>query len=146
MTNFAPSIKAMGKPEPSETNQRLVEVKKQLADTQPIGAILGLTKTYDQANALLKFVDVISEKKFRSTVSLTAARGRGKSAALGLSIAVALAYGYANIFVTSPSPDNLGTLFEFVLKGLDALKERIQIYIEQIRMKQEKTHDSLIYD
>ena len=81
-----------------------------------------MARTYDQGNALLKFVDVISEKKFRSTISLTAARGRGKSAALGLSIAVALAYGYANIFVTSPSPDNLTTLFEFVLKGLDALK------------------------
>ena len=29
--------------------------------------------------------------------------------------------GYANIFVTSPSPENLRTLFEFVFKGLDAL-------------------------
>ena len=35
--------------------------------------------------------------------------------------------GYANIFVTSPSPENLRTLFEFVFKGLDALgyKEHI---------------------
>ena len=91
-------------------------------DTQPIGSVLNLTRTFDQANALLKFVDVISEKKFRSTVSLTAGRGRGKSAALGLSMAVALAYGYSNIFVTSPSPENLTTVFEFLLKGLDALK------------------------
>lgn len=28
---------------------------------------------------------------------------------------------YANIFVTSPSPENLKTLFEFIFKGLDAL-------------------------
>lgn len=53
----------------------------------------------------------------RSTVALTAARGRGKSAAMGLSIAAAIAFGYSNIFVTSPSPENLKTLFEFVFKG-----------------------------
>lgn len=28
---------------------------------------------------------------------------------------------YSNIFVTSPSPENLRTLFEFVFKGFDAL-------------------------
>ncbi|CAG0910307.1 unnamed protein product, partial [Darwinula stevensoni] len=70
---------------------------------------------------MLKFIDVISEKTLRSTVSLTAARGRGKSAALGLAIAGAIAFGYSNIFVTSPSPENLKTLFQFVLKGFDAL-------------------------
>ena len=36
-------------------------------------------------------------------------------------MAAALAYGYSNIFVTSPSPENLKTLFEFVFKGLDSL-------------------------
>jgi N-acetyltransferase 10 len=66
-------------------------------------------------------VDAISEKTLKSTVSLTAARGRGKSAAMGLSIAAAVAYGYSNIFVTSPDPSNLRTLFEFVFKGFDAL-------------------------
>ena len=50
-----------------------------------------------------------------------------QSAALGLAVAGALAMGYANIFVTSPSPENLRTLFEFVFKGLDGLgyKEHI---------------------
>ena len=38
-----------------------------------------------------------------------------------MSIAGAVAYGYSNIFVTSPSPENLNTLFEFVLKAFDAL-------------------------
>ena len=52
---------------------------------------------------------------------MTAARGRGKSAALGISMAAAIAYGYSNIFITSPSPENLKTLFEFVFKGFDAL-------------------------
>jgi len=57
----------------------------------------------------------------RTTVALTAGRGRGKSACLGLAISSAVAYGYSNIFVTSPSPENLKTLFEFIFKGFDAL-------------------------
>ncbi|KAL1459299.1 hypothetical protein WDU94_011297 [Cyamophila willieti] len=74
-----------------------------------------------QGKALLKFIDAISEKTLRSTVSLTAARGRGKSAALGLAVAGAVAFGYSNIFVTSPSPENLNTFFQFIFKGFDAL-------------------------
>ena len=45
-----------------------------------------------QAKAVLKFVEAISEKTLRSTVTLTAARGRGKSAALGLALASAVAF------------------------------------------------------
>lgn len=119
---------------------------------------------------MLSFVEAVSEKSLRSTVSLTASRGRGKSAALVSDIrvgglgAVGLGQGggqqdptslfiflvtgsgngsgcslrvillvcscfawsyptpppesYSNIFVTSPSPENLGTLFEFLVKGL----------------------------
>ncbi|CAM9646398.1 unnamed protein product [Phaeothamnion confervicola] len=67
-------------------------------------------------------MEAISEKTLRSTVVLTAARGRGKSAAIGLCLAGAVAYGYSNIFVTAPSPENLGTVFEFILKGFDLLK------------------------
>lgn len=70
----------------------------------------------DQAKAVLTFAEAIAEKTLRSTVALTAGRGRGKSAALGLAIAAAVGYGYSNIFVTSPSPENLRTLFEFVFK------------------------------
>ena len=72
----------------------------------------------------LTFPAVSYLQNLRSTVALTAGRGRGKSAALGLSLAAAVAYGYANIFVTAPSPENLRTLFEFVLKGFDALEYR----------------------
>ncbi len=70
---------------------------------------------------MLTFVEAIAEKTLSSTVALTAARGRGKSAALGLAIGAALAHDYSNIFVTSPDPENLKTLFEFVFKALDAL-------------------------
>lgn len=32
---------------------------------------------------------------------------------------------YSNIFVTSPSPDNLHTMFEFIFKGFDALQYQV---------------------
>ncbi|KAI1442035.1 DUF699-domain-containing protein [Annulohypoxylon stygium] len=99
----------------------LEKIKDRLQDTQPIGSLVKLARTKDQAEALITFVDAISAKTLRNTVSLTAARGRGKSAALGVAIAAAVSYGYSNIFVTSPSPENLGTLFEFVFKAFDAL-------------------------
>ncbi|KAJ7665664.1 GNAT acetyltransferase 2-domain-containing protein [Mycena rosella] len=100
---------------------QLDELRETLADTTPAGPLLTLSKTLDQAQALLTFIEAISEKTLSSTVTLTAARGRGKSAALGLAIAAALAHGYSNIFVTSPSPENLKTLFEFIFKGMDVL-------------------------
>ncbi|CAH1973723.1 unnamed protein product [Acanthoscelides obtectus] len=106
----------------SENEVELNDLKEQLRDTQPVGNLVSLCKTLDQAKALLKFVEGISEKTLRSTVSLTAARGRGKSAALGLAVSAAVAFGYSNIFVTSPSPENLNTFFEFVFKGFDALE------------------------
>ncbi|KAI0074126.1 DUF699-domain-containing protein [Panus rudis PR-1116 ss-1] len=102
-------------------SSELKELKDSLADTKPVGDLVKLAKTIDQAQAILTFVDAIAEKTLSSTVTLTAARGRGKSAALGLAIAAALAHGYSNVFVTSPSPENLKTLFDFVFKGLDAL-------------------------
>lgn len=114
-------------PPPTESDidtpsrKELKQIKGSLADTQPVGSLITLAKTVDQAKALLTFVDAISEKTLRSTVTVTAARGRGKSAALGVAVAAAIAYGYSNIFITSPSPENLKTLFEFVFKGFDAL-------------------------
>ncbi|KAG8222692.1 hypothetical protein J437_LFUL015889, partial [Ladona fulva] len=105
-----------------KVDAELVALKESLQDTQPVGVLVGCCVTLDQGKALLKFVEGISEKSLRTTVSLTAARGRGKSAALGLAMAAAVAFGYSNIFVTAPSPENLRTLFEFVFKGFDALE------------------------
>ncbi len=48
-----------------------------------------------------------------------------QSAALGLAIAGALALGYANIFVTAPSPENLKTLFEFAVAGLEQMGYKV---------------------
>lgn len=78
-------------------------------------------KTLDQARAVMSLVDSISEKNLKQTISLTAGRGRGKSAALGISVAGAIVYGFSNIFITAPSPENLGTVFDFIFAGLDAL-------------------------
>ena len=77
----------------SPSEAELIDLKESLQDTQPVGALVSCTKTYDQAKALLKFVEAISEKTLRSTVCMTAARGRGKSAALGLAMATAVAFG-----------------------------------------------------
>lgn len=90
------------------------------------GRLVALARTLDQAKALQSFLaSVISNPGVvlgsRQVVSLTAGRGRGKSATMGLAIAAAIGSGLSNVFITSPSPDNLKTLFEFVLKGLDAL-------------------------
>jgi N-acetyltransferase 10 len=119
------NVKALPPPdldEPkSESQKELENMKEELQETQPVGSLVTLAKTVDQAKALLTFVDAIAEKTLRSTVTLTAARGRGKSAALGVAIAAAIAHGYSNIFITSPSPENLKTLFQFVFKGFDAL-------------------------
>ena len=40
---------------------------------------------------------------------------------MGLAVSSAIVYGYSNIIVTAPSPENLKTLFEFLLKGLNEL-------------------------
>ena len=105
----------------SDSQRELKELKLSMAENQPMGNLCSLTKTLDQAKALLVFMEAISEKNLRSTVALTAGRGRGKSAALGLAVAAAIAIGYSNIFVTSPSPENLRTFFDFVFKGFDAI-------------------------
>ncbi|KAF3920901.1 hypothetical protein ABW21_db0208015 [Orbilia brochopaga] len=105
----------------SKSKKELEAVKESVADVQPTSSLVNLAKTADQAQALLTFIKAITEKTLRSTVTLTAARGRGKSAALGVAIAAAVAYGYSNIFITSPSPENLKTLFQFIFKGFDAL-------------------------
>ncbi|XP_030378737.1 RNA cytidine acetyltransferase [Scaptodrosophila lebanonensis] len=106
----------------SENEQTLLELKESLQTVQPAGPLVNLCKTYDQGNAVAQFIEALVDKQLKPPISLTAARGRGKSAALGLSIAAAIAFGYVNVYVTSPHPENLITLFEFVLKGFDALE------------------------
>lgn len=106
----------------TDASPELVKLKASLEDTLPVGPLVTKAKTIDQAKAILRFEEALSEKTLRTTVALTASRGRGKSAALGLAVAAAIAHDYSNIFVTSPSPENLRTFFAFLFIGFDALE------------------------
>ena len=119
----ARGVKALPPPPADEQKEdtELTELVNSLEGVRAVYPLVKMCKTVDQARAILTFVDAVSDKTLRQTVSLTAGRGRGKSAAMGLAIASAIAHGYSNIFITSPSPENLKTLFEFVFKGFDAL-------------------------
>ncbi|XP_058830026.1 RNA cytidine acetyltransferase [Topomyia yanbarensis] len=103
-------------------DELLEELKENLSDAPPAGPLVNLCKTHDQAKAVAQFIDALAEKQLKPPTSLTASRGRGKSAAMGLAISAAVAFGYVNIYVTSPSPENLITLFEFIMKGFDVLE------------------------
>ena len=105
----------------SKREKELNDLKKSLQNKNPIGPLLNLCKTVDQAKAIMCLVDIISEKNPKNTVSLTSGRGRGKSSSMGLGVAGAVVYGYSNIIITAPSPENLKTFFEFLIKGLNAL-------------------------
>lgn len=137
-------VKPVVKSEIESRDSELIDLKESLRDTQPIGVLVNCCKTVDQAKALLKFVEAISEKTLRSTVSLTAARGRGKSAALGLAVASAIAFGYSNIFVTGPSPENLKTFFEFIFKGFDALEYQEHLDYSLVRSTNPEFNKALV--
>ena len=106
----------------SKEDVDLDQLKETLRDTPHVGVLVELAKTMDQAKAVLTFLEACAEKTSKSTVALTAGRGRGKSAAIGLCLAGALSFGYSNINVTAPEPENLVAVFDFVLRGLKALK------------------------
>ena len=89
----------------------------------------------------MTFLDAASEKSLRSTVALTAARGRGKSAALGLAVAGTIAQGYSNIFITAPTPENLRTLFKFVVKASRTLCKQVKVHL-QIRIFKGETRNA----
>jgi len=119
---------------PSASEVELQQLKSTVAEMDATtGKIIALTRTLDQGQGFLKFVDAIVDKTLRATVVMTAARGRGKSACLGLAVAAATGLGYSNMFITAPSPENLKTLFEFIFKGFDALDFQEHIDYEIIQ-------------
>ena len=105
----------------TKREKELNDLKNALSNKEIIGNLIKLCKTVDQAKTLMCLVDTISEKNQKNTVSITSGRGRGKSSSMGLAVASAILYGYSNIIVTAPSPENLKTFFEFVIKGLNSL-------------------------
>ncbi|KAK0549448.1 N-acetyltransferase 10 [Tilletia horrida] len=129
----AHEIVEKGKARITRDQIELQALKQEVGQTKIVGEVVKHAKTLDQARAVLNIIDILgaspasasgslsSSLQAAQTISLTAARGRGKSATLGLALSAAIAHGYSNIYVTSPSPSNLGTLFDFFLKGLKEL-------------------------
>lgn len=111
-------------PEKTETtaDNQLESLRSGFADSKVLSALLGICITLDQADCLGEIGSYFASGVLKSgCIAVTSGRGRGKSAALGLTVALALVYGLRNIFVTSPAPDNVATLFEFLSRGLLAL-------------------------
>ena len=124
----------------TEDDRQLENLKETLRDTPHVGKLVELTKTLDQARAVLTFLEACADRDKKgkgnnsgplasalsagksTTVSLTAPRGRGKSAALGLCLAGAISFGFNSIAVTAPEPENLVSVFQFLIEGLKALK------------------------
>ena len=121
----------------SDDERQLGQLKETLRDTPHVGKLVELTKTLDQARAVLTFLEACADRDKRAnddtplagalsnkstTVSLTAPRGRGKSAALGLCLAGAVSFGFRSVVVTAPEPENLVSVFQFLVEGLKALK------------------------
>eukprot|EP01062_Namystynia_karyoxenos_P073842 TRINITY_DN70676_c0_g1_i1.p1 TRINITY_DN70676_c0_g1~~TRINITY_DN70676_c0_g1_i1.p1 ORF type:complete len:1018 (+),score=433.62 TRINITY_DN70676_c0_g1_i1:77-3055(+) len=117
----------------TEEEKKLRMLQDELKSNTMVGPLIKSSMTLDQATAVLGLMETVAEKSLSTTVTVTAARGRGKSAALGLAVAGAISQGYSNIFVTSPSPENLITFFQFVVKGLEEFgyKEREDFEIVQ---------------
>jgi N-acetyltransferase 10 len=122
----------------------LTKLKNSFCGVEPTGSLIEGCKTVDQAKALLGFIEAISDKQLRTTISLTASRGRGKSAALGFAISAAIAHGYSNIFITSPTPENLKTVFEFIFKGFDAIKLKEHVDYEVVQSTNVQFNDAVV--
>lgn len=114
-------------------DKELQNLKDSLKDSDVVGPLVNLCLTLDQAKAVMVYVDTLNQKNQLATVFLQASRGRGKSAAMGFGLAAALAKGLSTIFVTAPAPENLGTFFEFCIKGLEALGFQENLHFEVVR-------------
>jgi N-acetyltransferase 10 len=99
----------------------LDEVKARVTSTGGIDPVVALVRTRDQAHVVLQVFALLDDMADGKLVTITATRRRGQSAALGLVLAYAVWRGYSNMFVTSPASGNVRSLFEFALRGLDAL-------------------------
>lgn len=122
------------KPGKTKEQSEPIGLKETLLEPKPIGELIKLAETLDQAQAILTFVDAISKKTLSSTVTLTATRGRGKYAALRLAIAAALAHGYSEHLCYEPRPQELEDPFRvhiqghgcFGVRGISGLRHRAE--------------------
>jgi len=116
----------------SQVHLELKKLQEELKSNALVGPLVSLARTLDQAKSIMGLLEAVQEKQMRSTISLTAGRGRGKSAAIGIALAGAVASGFSNIFVTAPSPENLNSLFQFLIEGLEALGYKENMHFDII--------------
>uniref|UniRef100_F7FA29 RNA cytidine acetyltransferase n=1 Tax=Macaca mulatta TaxID=9544 RepID=F7FA29_MACMU len=126
ISSHVATIEALPPQTPDESlgpsDLELRELKESLQDTQPVGVLVDCCKTLDQVSVVLRTSNTKVEYSIRSTQTLLGEGGFSPCS-----------YSYSNIFVTSPSPDNLHTLFEFVFKGFDALQYQEHLDYEIIQ-------------
>ncbi|EQB61965.1 hypothetical protein NAPIS_ORF00462 [Vairimorpha apis BRL 01] len=80
-----------------------------------------MTRTSDQSNVITELFSVLKDRTNRSIYSIQAGRGRGKSVALGLTIAKAIQLKFSSIYISAPALENVKVLFDFLIKGLEAI-------------------------
>jgi len=115
--NIIPWKLSLGKEKEGSTETQLKDLKESLSDTKPAGDLVKLAKTIDQAQAVLTFIRSYSRENSVFDVTLTASRGRGKRCCPWDGNCSCLGSWLLEHFCTSPSPENLKTLFEFIFKG-----------------------------
>lgn len=112
-----------------DSKLRVMDVTKENHESHPVekieidtveNPVLGMCKTKDQFNVLSSLISSI-DMNDQSVTSVIASRGRGKSVALGLAISHALDKNTPFILVSSLFLDNVQSIFEFVINGLDKL-------------------------
>ncbi|KAF9761372.1 RNA cytidine acetyltransferase [Nosema granulosis] len=106
-----------------EMSQKIASAPKQ-EETKVVGVdgtLLGLGRTEDQRDILDVLFKAVKDRTERVIYSIQAGRGRGKSVSLGLAVARAIDLKYSSIYVTSPALENVKMVFEFVVKGLEAI-------------------------
>ena len=137
----------------SQERSEIAAVSKLACSIKPVGeVVVEMSRTSDQAKAVLEFTQTLSSaasasstSSIRRLVCLTSGRGRGKSAALGMAIGSAVALGYSNIVVTAPSNENVTTVFEFITKTLEALGYRAHSDFIEITKRAETESSQSIY-
>lgn len=120
---------------------------KDTTDTPVVHAILQLCKTSDQCSAVNSLIVHFSEFKKSpciKNISVTSGRGRGKTCSIGLSVAAALHMGYKNILVSAPSPENIQSMWDMIITGLNSLKykEFDDYVVKRIKSNLDSHHDS----
>lgn len=109
-----------GRPANDTNDSRLIQHGDECVNDQSISNLTKLCKTADQRSVLESCIEIVNSSA-NAVVSITAARGRGKSASLGLMVAHAIHKGMPSVLISALFLENIQTLFELVIVGLQSL-------------------------